>query len=69
MTRSTHLFHASFAEGLEEAQKREADYLFIELETYGGLVVDADDIRTDILNCPIPVIIYIQNKVGLWPVR
>ena len=40
--------------GIEEAEKREADYLFIELETYGGLVVDADDIRTDILNCPIP---------------
>lgn len=50
--------------GIEEAKKREADYLFIELETYGGLVVDADDIRTDILNCPIPVIIYIQNNAA-----
>ena len=50
--------------GIEEAKKREADYLFIELETYGGLVVDADDIRTDLLNCPIPVIIYIQNNAA-----
>ena len=50
--------------GIEEAKKWEADYLFIELETYGGLVVDADDIRTDLLNCPIPVIIYIQNNAA-----
>ena len=38
--------------------------MFIELETYGGLVVDADDLRTDLLNCPIPVISYIQNNAA-----
>ena len=50
--------------GIEEANNRDADYLFIELETYGGLVIDADDIRTDLLNCPIPVLIYIQNNAA-----
>ena len=50
--------------GIQEAKDLNAAYILLELETYGGLVVDADEIRTSLLNCPIPTIIYIQNNAA-----
>ena len=34
----------------EEAKSVDADYIIIDMNTYGGIVVDADTIRTRILN-------------------
>ncbi|MEM8894329.1 MAG: nodulation protein NfeD, partial [Bacteroidota bacterium] len=35
---------------LEKAEEIEADYVVIEMDTYGGALNDADDIRTRLLN-------------------
>lgn len=50
--------------GIEEAKRINADYILIELNTYGGLVDAADSIRTKILHCPIPVMVYIKNNAA-----
>src|SRR5690606_23748108 len=39
---------------LEEASQKEADMIIIHMDTYGGAVNDADDIRTMILESPVP---------------
>lgn len=49
-------------EAFEEANKANADYILIHLNTYGGMVNIADSIRTKILNSSIPVIIFIDNQ-------
>lgn len=49
---------------LAEAEEIEADYIFINMNTYGGAVDAADSIRTAILNCPIPVFILIENNAA-----
>lgn len=50
--------------GINEAQKRNSDYIFIQMNTYGGLVDMADSIRTKILHTPIPVVIFIENNAA-----
>jgi membrane-bound serine protease (ClpP class) len=49
---------------IEEAKRINADYILIEMDTYGGLVDAADSIRTKILHCPIPVLVHIKNNAA-----
>jgi membrane-bound serine protease (ClpP class) len=46
----------------EEANKYDADYILVHINTYGGRVDIADSIRTKILNSSIPVIGFIDNQ-------
>jgi len=47
-----------------EADSLNADLFLIQMNTYGGTVVDADSIRTRILNSPIPVVVFIDNNAA-----
>jgi membrane-bound serine protease (ClpP class) len=47
-----------------EADSLNADLFVIHMNTYGGTVLDADSIRTKILNCRIPVYVYIDNNAA-----
>jgi membrane-bound serine protease (ClpP class) len=49
---------------LEEAVNQEASLIFIEMDTYGGAVTDADDIRTMILESEIPVYVFINKDAA-----
>jgi len=49
---------------IDDAIKSGADYILIHMNTYGGLVDAADSIRTVILNCPIPVLVFIDNNAA-----
>ena len=49
---------------LEEAVQKDADYVLIEMSTYGGMLESADSIRTKILNTPIPVICFIHHNAA-----
>lgn len=49
---------------INEALQLKADYLVLDLNTYGGLVTDADSIRTKLMNCPIPAIVFIRNNAA-----
>ncbi len=51
-------------QAFEAADSMKADLVLIHMNTYGGLVVDADSIRTRILNSKIPVIVYIDNNAA-----
>jgi membrane-bound serine protease (ClpP class) len=42
----------------------DADLILIHMNTYGGTVVDADSIRTKILNSDIPVWVFIDNNAA-----
>jgi membrane-bound serine protease (ClpP class) len=48
--------------GIDRAVEIGADLIIIHENTYGGLVDAADSIRTKILNCPVPVWIFIDNN-------
>ena len=45
-----------------EADSFNADLILLHLNTYGGTVLDADSIRTKILNSKIPVYVFIDNN-------
>lgn len=49
---------------LEDAEKREADMIIIEMDTYGGAVNDADDIRTMILETKTPIHVWINKDAA-----
>lgn len=49
---------------LEEAKKSEATLILIEMDTYGGAVTDADEIRTMILESEIPVYVFINKDAA-----
>ncbi len=49
---------------LADAHRQKADILLIEMNTYGGLVDNADSIRTAILNLKIPTICFINNNAA-----
>ncbi|MDX5346152.1 MAG: nodulation protein NfeD [Hymenobacteraceae bacterium] len=49
---------------LEEAEKVNADYVLIELDTYGGAVNDADEIRKRILDMKVPVLVFINKNAA-----
>lgn len=49
---------------LEEASEQEADYVVIEMDTYGGAVTDANDIVTALLNYEKPVYVFIDKDAA-----
>ncbi len=49
---------------LDEAKGTEADIIILELDTYGGAVNDADDIRTRILECEKPIWAFINKDAA-----
>lgn len=49
---------------LEKAQEASADLILIEMDTYGGAVTDADDIRTMILESTIPIYVFINKDAA-----
>ncbi len=49
---------------LEKAIEVNADYVIIEMDTYGGMVTDADEIRTAILEFEKPVYVYINKDAA-----
>ena len=50
--------------GINEAHKNEADYIILDMNTYGGLVIYADSIRTLLLNTEIPLLAYVNNNAA-----
>ena len=46
--------------GLYEAQENDADMILLHMNTYGGVVLNADSMRTAILNSKIPVYVFID---------
>ncbi len=48
----------------EEAEEWRADLILLHMNTYGGMVVHADSMRTRILNSEIPVWVYIDNNAA-----
>jgi membrane-bound serine protease (ClpP class) len=49
---------------IEEAEDMQADIVLVHMNTYGGMVDAADSIRTKILECTIPVYVYIDNNAA-----
>tara|TARA_B100001741_G_scaffold15398_1_gene11703 strand:+ start:13008 stop:14348 length:1341 start_codon:yes stop_codon:yes gene_type:complete len=49
---------------LEEALEKDYDIVVIEMDTYGGAVNDADDIRTRILDFEIPIYVWINKDAA-----
>ena len=49
---------------LREAQELDADYIIIDMNTYGGLLDAADSIRTMILEYPKPVVVFVNNQAA-----
>jgi membrane-bound serine protease (ClpP class) len=49
---------------LNEATDKNADIVIIDMDTYGGAVNDADDIRTRILEYPVPVWVFINKDAA-----
>lgn len=47
-----------------EADSMHADLILIHMNTYGGTVLDADSIRTKILNSRIPIYVFIDNNAA-----
>lgn len=50
--------------GLKKAKELAVDYVILELDTYGGTLTDADDIRTRLLEFEIPVYTYINKDAA-----
>ena len=50
--------------GIQQAVARQADFLIIDMNTYGGAVDAADSIRTALLQCPIPTISFINVQAA-----
>lgn len=49
---------------LTKAEEINADYVIIEMDTYGGALNDADDIRTRVLNFEKPIYVYINKDAA-----
>lgn len=52
------------SQAINEAILLKSDLILIHMNTYGGLLDAADSIRTRLLNCPIPVIVFIDNNAA-----
>ena len=50
--------------GLQKAHDAGADYILLDLDTYGGAVDAADSIRSAILHCDIPVVAFINMQAA-----
>ncbi len=51
-------------QAFEAADSLDADVFLIHMNTYGGTVLDADSIRTKLLQSPIPVYVFIDNNAA-----
>ncbi|MDP5125128.1 MAG: nodulation protein NfeD [Algoriphagus sp.] len=49
---------------MEQAEALQVDLILIEMDTYGGAVTDADEIRTRILASEIPVYVFINKDAA-----
>ncbi|MBR4136551.1 MAG: nodulation protein NfeD [Bacteroidales bacterium] len=49
---------------VKEATEQKADYLLLELNTFGGELDAADKIRTLLLNAPMPTMVFINNNAA-----
>jgi len=49
---------------IEQATEQDADILFMELNTFGGELDAADKMRTALLECPIPTIVFINKNAA-----
>ncbi len=49
---------------LDEAEDLDADYIVIDMDTYGGALYDADDIRTRVLEYEKPVYVFINKDAA-----
>lgn len=49
---------------VEEAVAVNADLILIEMSTYGGMLESADSIRTKLLECDIPVYVFINHNAA-----
>lgn len=50
--------------GLHEATGKDAAAVLLHMNTYGGSVLEADSMRTAILNAPLPVYVFIDNNAA-----
>jgi len=50
--------------GLERAIEMNVDFVILELDTYGGALIDADEIRTKILNYERPIYAFINKDAA-----
>jgi membrane-bound serine protease (ClpP class) len=51
-------------QAFDAADSLKADLFLIHMNTYGGTVIDADSIRTRILNSKIPVVVFVDNNAA-----
>lgn len=49
---------------LEHAEETEADYVIVDMDTYGGIVTDAKDIVESIMSFEIPIWVFINNDAA-----
>jgi len=49
---------------LQEAKDRNSSHIIIEMNTYGGALYDADEIRSALLNLDVPVYVFIDNNAA-----
>jgi membrane-bound serine protease (ClpP class) len=49
---------------LEDAKARNSSHIIIEMNTYGGALYDADEIRASILDLDIPIYVFIDNNAA-----
>jgi membrane-bound serine protease (ClpP class) len=49
---------------LQEAKEMNSSHILIEMNTYGGALYDADEIRSALLNLDIPVYVFINNNAA-----
>ncbi len=50
--------------GMHEANESGASAILLHMNTYGGAVLEADSMRTAILNSPIPVYVFVDNNAA-----
>lgn len=51
-------------QAIDQAIEKKADLILIHMNTYGGMLDAADSIRTKILNCKIPVYVFIDKNAA-----
>ena len=51
-------------QAFELARKKDADYVMIHMNTFGGRVAEADSIRSAILDAPMPVYVFIDPNAA-----
>ena len=49
---------------VKDAEAMKADYLFLEINTFGGELDAADKIRTLLLNAPMPTLVFVNNNAA-----